>query len=162
MASISYRSPHRTSTMHNHQTPPVLRPPCNAPMALDRSFSRTRGLEPELAKLRNRRMVETARTHTVGPMPVRDFMHDFLYVPHPCEMTDLLASRQAFCRVPSRATASDALCRRLVSTWTLLWRSPPMTPARTVISIEQAHEIKVKMSWVYFSQDFGSVSFTPA
>ena len=64
-------------------------------------------------------MVETARTHTVGPMPVRDFMHDFLYVPHPCEMTDLLASRQAFCRVPSRATTSDALCRRLVSTWTL-------------------------------------------
>lgn len=102
--------------MHDRHTPPALQPVYDVPMALEQSFSRTRGLEPELAKSRNKRMVENARKQTIGPMPVRDFMREFLYVPHPCEMIDLLASRRAFNRVPHRAATSDVLCHALVRT----------------------------------------------
>ncbi|RPD62295.1 hypothetical protein L227DRAFT_609533 [Lentinus tigrinus ALCF2SS1-6] len=83
-------------------------------MALDVSFTRTRGLEPELAKIRNKQLFEDAKMNTVGPMPVRDFMHDFLYVPHPCDTFDLLSSRGAFSRVPARTDTSEALCGDLL------------------------------------------------
>ncbi|RPD77918.1 hypothetical protein L226DRAFT_336365 [Lentinus tigrinus ALCF2SS1-7] len=83
-------------------------------MALDASFTRTRGLEPELAKIRNKQMFEDAKMNTVGPMPVRDFMHDFLYVPHLCDTFDLLSSRGAFSRVPAHTDMSEELCGDLL------------------------------------------------
>ncbi|RDX42653.1 hypothetical protein OH76DRAFT_92715 [Lentinus brumalis] len=96
--------------MHDRHTPPLQQPVYHLPMALDESLTRTRGLEPELAKSRNKQMVEDAKRNTVGPMPVHEFMRDFLYVPHPCNAVDLLSSRQAFNRVPSRAATSEELC----------------------------------------------------
>ena len=100
--------------MHDRHTPPALRPLYDVPMALEQSLARTRGLEPELARSRNRKAVEDAKKHTLGPMPVRDFMRDFLKVPHTCNTGDLLSSRHAFSRVPARASTPEDLSDPLV------------------------------------------------
>ena len=105
----------RLFIMHDRHTPPELRPPYNVPMALEESLTHTRGLEPELARSRNRKAVEDSKTYTLGPMPVGDFMGDFLKVPHPCDETDLLLHRHAFSRVPTHARTVEELCTYLVS-----------------------------------------------
>ncbi|RDX42644.1 hypothetical protein OH76DRAFT_1488525 [Lentinus brumalis] len=55
--------------MHDRHTPPLERTVYHLPMALNESLTRTRGLEPEPAKTRNKQMVEDAKRNTVGPMP---------------------------------------------------------------------------------------------
>lgn len=59
-------------------------------------------------------MVEDAKKNTVGPMPVQDFMQEFLYCPHLFNPVDLLSSRRAFSRVPSRSATSEEFCGYLV------------------------------------------------
>ena len=102
-------------TMHDHHTPPELRPPYNVPMALEESLTRTKGIGPELVRARNRKVVEDSKTYTLGPMPIHEFMGDFLKVPHPCDEVDLLSNRHAFSRVPTRARTVEGLCTYLVS-----------------------------------------------
>ena len=101
--------------MHDRHTPPELRPPYNVPMALEESLTRTKGIGLELVRARNRKAVEDSKTYTLGPMPVRDFMGDFLKVPHPCDEVDLLSNRHAFSQVPTGARTVEDMCTYLVS-----------------------------------------------
>ena len=134
--------------MHDRHTPPELRPPYNVPMALEESLTHTRGLEPELARSRNRKAVEDSKTYTLGSMPVGDFMGDFLKVPRPYDIVDLLSSRQAFSRVPIRSTTVEDLCAHLVSSGALL-SMLALTPS-AVDSSEQADEEQIAMHRIRF------------
>ena len=80
-------------------------------------------------------------------MPVGDFMGDFLKVPRPYDTVDLLSSRQAFSRVPSRASTVQDLCAHLVSSGTLL-SVLALTPS-AVDSSEQADEEQVAMPRIH-------------
>lgn len=85
-----------------------LGPVYNTSMALDDHQPHTRGLEPPKAYSRNQRLVQDARTCTVGPMPVQAFI-DALLSPVPASRKkEVLPSTGAFKGVPSSgATASD-------------------------------------------------------
>ena len=139
----------RLFTMHDRHTPPARRPLYNVPMALEKSLTRTRGLEPELAGARNIKAVEDSKTYTLGPMPVHDFMKDFLWVPHPFDEVDLLSSRQAFSRVPTCASTVKDLCTHLVSGGVLVTMFTHELIPCADDSSEQADEEQVAMSRIY-------------
>ena len=80
-------------------------------------------------------------------MPVGDFMGDFLKVPRPYDIVDLLSSRQAFSRVPIRSTTVEDLCT-LVSSGALL-SMLALTPS-AVDSSEQADEEQIAMHRIRF------------
>ena len=85
----------------------------NVPMALDQSLIHTRGLEPERAKLRNTKMIEEAKNCTLGPIPVRHFVEEFLYAPSH-DRKGMSSPRNAFRSVPSRAINEKDICEPLV------------------------------------------------
>lgn len=103
-------------------------------------------------------MVEDAKRNTVGPMPVHEFMRDFLYVPHPCDAIDLLSSRQAFNRVPSRAATSEELCGYLVRA------APPLilsqlTNAPQVVALNRRTTFKSRCpGFIFDGSPFDDVS----
>ncbi|KAI0655470.1 hypothetical protein C8Q70DRAFT_1020230 [Cubamyces menziesii] len=74
----------------------------DVPMALDDTLFRTDGLEPRLAMSRLRRHVSLAKTHTLGPMPVDQFLEEFL-PPSSEDPEDRLPSVNAFKDVPQSA-----------------------------------------------------------
>ncbi|KAI0712053.1 hypothetical protein C8Q76DRAFT_476440 [Earliella scabrosa] len=86
----------------------------DVPMALDRLLTHTRGLEPECAKANNIRVVREARNYTLGPMPVRDFINNFLDPPSSGSTKNMRSSRHAFHSVPSCAATSAEIYGPLV------------------------------------------------
>ncbi|KAM5531249.1 hypothetical protein V8D89_015086 [Ganoderma adspersum] len=75
----------------------------NVPMALDHNLEHTRGLDPHHAKSRNLHMVDSSKTYTVGPMPVQEFLEDFLPLARPVDNGPLLSHKRAFNTLPERA-----------------------------------------------------------
>lgn len=88
--------------------------PYDIPMALDQSLDHTLGLEPERAKSRNRKLAEDARNYTLGPIPVIQFLGEFLSPPDDYE--PMLSSNyaNAFRSIPSRGTTSTEIYEPLV------------------------------------------------
>ncbi|OJT06873.1 hypothetical protein TRAPUB_2279 [Trametes pubescens] len=70
-------------------------------MALDKTRSHTRGLDPAEGYSRNRRYVQDARDCTVGPMPVQTFLNAFLPSVPVDKEKEVLSSKGAFKEVPS-------------------------------------------------------------
>ncbi|KAI9060872.1 hypothetical protein FKP32DRAFT_1594973 [Trametes sanguinea] len=80
----------------------------DVPMALDTNLLHTRGLGPDGATLRMRRHVREIGNYIVGPMPVEEFIDDFMPPLSPEEKKRILSSRAAFKDVPSGcATAAE-------------------------------------------------------
>ena len=86
----------------------------DVPMALNQSLTHTRGLEPECAKSNNKRVVREARKYTSGPMPVRDFINNFLDSPDSGTLKSMRSSRGAFRSIPSCAATSAEIYDPLV------------------------------------------------
>ena len=85
----------------------------DVPMALDDTLFRTDGLEPRLAMSRLRRHVSLAKTHTLGPMPVDQFLEEFL-PPSSEDPEDRLPSVNAFKDVPQSADSPVRIYKPLV------------------------------------------------
>ena len=77
-------------------------------MALGPSCTPTPELEPGNA-------VEEARRYTIGPMPVHDFLSEFLACGDSRDPKAMMSSRRAFESVPARAETSMAIYQPLVS-----------------------------------------------
>ncbi|KAI1793362.1 hypothetical protein LXA43DRAFT_885991 [Ganoderma leucocontextum] len=95
-----------SSSSSSYTPPSYLISSCvyNVPMALDYALEHTRGLEPQHAKSRNLHMVERSRSFIIGPMPVQDFLSQFLPLDRLIDMDPLLAwHKNAFRDVPERA-----------------------------------------------------------
>ena len=103
--------------MPSDSTLDSLVPVYNVPMALDQTLTHTYGLEPEGAKSRNKRNIGEARSYVVGPMPVFDFIGDFVTLQGVATRSDaFLESEGAFCSVPESAPSVAGISEPLVST----------------------------------------------
>ena len=104
-------SPFRLSTM------PSGLPPCayDAPMALDSTFSHTRGFDPLSAMSRNTQHLHNCIDHLLGPMPAQQFLDIFLPWDVPGGRRRRLQSRDAFKDVPLSWTRIDDMYTHLVS-----------------------------------------------
>ena len=89
--------------------PPPQKCVYNVPLALDQP------LQPLRAKNRNIEFVDGAREHIVGPMPVRDFLDEFLHLDDEPSRSGLLSSWLAFRSVPTQADTPSGIYEPLVS-----------------------------------------------
>ncbi|RDX44317.1 hypothetical protein OH76DRAFT_1409174 [Lentinus brumalis] len=92
-----------------------LGPVYDAPLAIDPTSSRTRGLNPDRAKGRNKQHIHDARRFTVGPMPPQAFLDCFLPQINATEDKRKLSHKYAFNSVPLRAASASDLCILLVA-----------------------------------------------
>lgn len=95
----------------------------NAPMALNQSLSCTQGLEPKCAKHRNRYRIQSSRRFTVGPMPVAEFMRQFIGPAATSDRKSVLSARGAFHLVPADADTPEAIYMPLVRSIDLAYAS---------------------------------------
>lgn len=86
----------------------------NTPMALDKTRSHTRGLDPAEGYSRNRRYVQDTRDCTVGPMPVQTFLNAFLPSVPVDKEKEVLSSKGAFKEVPSSGSKPSDIYEPLV------------------------------------------------
>ncbi|KAI0359797.1 hypothetical protein OH77DRAFT_1517405 [Trametes cingulata] len=84
-------------------------PVYNVPMALTQDHTRTRGLEPSDATNRRKRNIRDSREYTVGPMPVAEFLDEFLPALSVDRQKELLSSRAAFKDVPAGGSTPSAI-----------------------------------------------------
>lgn len=104
----------------------------NVPLALDHP------LDPLLAKGRNLEMVDNSRSRTVGPMPVRRFIDEFLYLDDMPSLQGFLSSRYAFSSIPEKAETASGIYEPLVCVHTTFpFHASLSVPNRSELSIAQ-------------------------
>ena len=89
----------------------------DVPMALDSTFSHTRGLDPSSALTRNNQHLHDCIDHLLGAMPPQQFLNFFLPWGASGGRKRRLQSRNAFKDVPSSWTRIVDMHSQLVSTW---------------------------------------------
>ena len=87
----------------------------DVPMALDSTFSHTRGLDPSSAMSRNDQHLTDCVDHLLGPMPPQQFIDYFLPWDVPGGRKGRLQSRNAFKDVPLSWDTVDDMYVQLVS-----------------------------------------------
>ncbi|KAI0632323.1 hypothetical protein C8Q77DRAFT_1279367 [Trametes polyzona] len=85
----------------------------NVPMALDATYSRTDGLDPHFAMVRNQKHVAKVKGCTVGPMPPAQFLDTFLPIHTRRNTTGMLSPRDAFQAVPRSAENPEEIYKPL-------------------------------------------------
>ncbi|KAI0350370.1 hypothetical protein OH77DRAFT_1431108 [Trametes cingulata] len=112
--SVAY---HRNMVMpQSSESPsPDAGPVYDVPMAYNEHCTRTRGLELDNVTERRKRDINNSREWTVGPMPVEQFLDDFLPSVPPEKRRDVLSSRAAFKDVPSSGDTPAAIFKPLIA-----------------------------------------------
>ena len=89
-------------------------PVYHMPIAVDRDSGTIKGVDPKGALFRNPRNVQDSRQWTVGPMPVQDFLDNFLPLHDDESVKGMLSSRNAFKSVPPLGSTPADICEPLV------------------------------------------------
>ncbi|KAI0712050.1 hypothetical protein C8Q76DRAFT_796938 [Earliella scabrosa] len=84
------------------------------PIAVDRDSGTIKGVDPKGALFRNPRNVQDSRQWTVGPMPVQDFLDNFLPFHDDESVKGMLSSRNAFKSVLPRGSTAADICEPLI------------------------------------------------
>ena len=86
----------------------------DCPLAIDPHSLQPRGFEPKDVLLRYKRYVPDSRHYVVGPMPVQEFLDEFLPPSSAEDRSNMRAPTKAFRAVPSRATVPAEIYEPLV------------------------------------------------
>ena len=83
-------------------------------MALDVLLTHTRDLESLYSRSSTTRVAKEVRNYTLGPMPVQDFINNFLNAPDPPSYKNMRSIRRAFQSVPAHAMSSAEIVEPMV------------------------------------------------
>ncbi|KAI0712055.1 hypothetical protein C8Q76DRAFT_597981, partial [Earliella scabrosa] len=87
----------------------------DVPMALDVLLIHTRDLESLYSRSSTIRVAKEVRNYTLGPMPVQDFINNFLDAPDPTSYNMMRSIRQAFQSVPAHTMSSAEIVEPMIA-----------------------------------------------
>ncbi|KAI0330526.1 hypothetical protein GY45DRAFT_1302931 [Cubamyces sp. BRFM 1775] len=116
----------------------------HVPMPIDDGHACTRGLNPSSGDARMKQHLRDSRSYTVGPMPVEQFIEEFLPPVPPEHRNEILSSRRAFSTIPHGALTPreifEPLLDALNKSTKRKSRAPGLVFENASVRSEQPHE----------------------